>query len=82
MQRSRSTAYARSYLVLDECSWGLPIAVKVLLARRHAAERGRTVDAADLRHVIADLNTWRKQAIINDRAPLVKYGIVCEFLMP
>ena len=79
MQQLRAAAFARSYLVVDECSWGLPIAVKVLLARRHAAERGRTVDAADLRHVIADLNTWRKQAIINDRAPLVKYGIVCGF---
>jgi len=75
MQQLRPAAFARSYLVVDECSWGLPVAVRLLLARRHAVERGRKLDAADLVQEISSLNKRRVQAVVNDRAPLVKYGL-------
>jgi hypothetical protein len=75
MQQLRAAAFARSYIVTDECSWGLPVAVRLLLARRHAAERGRRLDATDLVQELSTLNMRRQQAVINDRAPLVKYGI-------
>ena len=75
MQRLRPTAFQRKYGIFDECSWGLSVAAKLLVVRRHHAERGRTLDAADLRQEIASLNRWRQQAIVNDRAPLVQYGV-------
>ena len=75
MQQLRAAAFARSYLVVDECSWGLPVAVRLLLARRHAAERGRRLDATDIVQEISNLNKRRQQAVVNDRAPLVRYGL-------
>jgi hypothetical protein len=76
MTSAREKAFDRSYLVVDECSWGLAIAVKLLLARRNAAEQGRQMDAKDMRLEISNLNKWRLQTIISDKAPLVIYGLL------
>jgi hypothetical protein len=56
MQQLRPAAFVRSYLVVDECSWGLPVAVRLLLACRHAAKRWRRLDATDIVQEISNLN--------------------------
>lgn len=87
MKGARVAAFTRrpAYLVVDECSWGLPIAVKLFLARRNHIKRaadgrqgGRLLpmDPFDLRTDIMSLNKWRFQAIAQERAPLVEYGLL------
>jgi hypothetical protein len=79
MSEARAAAFSRphSYLVLDECSWGLPIATSLFLARRaRAQQKAPAMDWHDIRQEITLLNNWRAQAITQDRAPLVAYGLL------
>ena len=87
MREARASAFEREcpYLVVDECAWGLPIAIKLFLARRNHAKRaagGRPgarvhpMDPFDLRSDIMSLNKWRFQALACERAPMIEYGLL------
>jgi hypothetical protein len=79
MAEARAAAFSGppSYLVADECSWGLPIATALFLARRaRLQQKAPPLDSHDIHQEISQLNNWRAQAIMQDRAPLVAYGLL------
>lgn len=77
MREARAAAFCRPfcYLVVDECSWGLPIATSLFISMRaRMQQKAPPMDVHDFRQEISQLNNWRAHAIMQDRAPLVEYG--------
>lgn len=70
MCTERRAAMSHSYLIADECSWGLPIAVRLFLNSR----TGCKLDMLKIQAEVQDLNKWRQQAVANDCAALMRYG--------
>jgi hypothetical protein len=79
MREARAAAFFRPfcYLVVDECSWGIPIATSLFVSMRaRMQQKAPPMDVHDFRQEISQLNNWRAHAIMQDRAPLVAYGLL------
>ena len=73
LRDTRPAAFCHTYLVADECSWGIPIAVRLFLNSRSGAAHTKN-DILRIQAEVQDLNKWRQQAIASDRAALTYYG--------
>ena len=74
MEETRAAAFHRRYLIADECTWGMPIAVRLFLDSRSSRGGTSRMDILRIQAELQDLNKWRQQAIASDRAALLYYG--------
>jgi len=74
MGETRAAAFHRRYLVADECTWGIPIAVRLFLESRSSRGGTSRMDILRIQAELQDLNKWRNLAIASDRAALLYYG--------